>query len=312
MTDIDKTRTPCDCQLAELGSAVADLSFSTKVRYVLLRIGSSMRRRLARITNQTVPLGAPPREGSHSSAFDSGDLSGSNVTSPQGSGIEEGDFVRVRPLDEIRKTLNQNLRTNGLMFMTGMEKSCGSVFRVRKRVQTMFSEQSWKMIRIRDTFLLEGVCCTSRGMYEKEGCDRSCYFFWKGVWLEKIAPGDRPDPGVDCRRSVAGRWRVRLGFGFREGDQVEVRPLAEIKRLLDSQKRTDGLMFMHGMEKFCGQKFRVKKKMRAYYDERVWQMKGIRDAYLLDNAECDGLPDTCHRGCSYVWKKSWLRKTGDK
>lgn len=57
---------------------------------------------------------------------------------------------------------------------------------VRKRVQSIFDERKWRMVRIRDTCILEGAICEGQGMYEKEGCDRCCYFFWKDQWLRRV------------------------------------------------------------------------------------------------------------------------------
>jgi len=100
--------------------------------------------------------------------------------------MQKGDLAEILPLDEIRKTLDQNGRCNGLQFMLGMEKLCGRRARVLKKVRTIFDERLWKMVRIRDTYLLEGVICDGRDVFEGEGCDRSCFFFWKENWLRKI------------------------------------------------------------------------------------------------------------------------------
>jgi hypothetical protein len=69
--------------------------------------------------------------------------------------------------------------------MPGMEKHCGRGFRVRKRVRAIFDERAWRMLKIKNTFLLDDCVCEGRGMYDKEGCDRCCYYFWKADWLIK-------------------------------------------------------------------------------------------------------------------------------
>ena len=108
---------------------------------------------------------------------------------PRNEGTEKyrfkaGDLVEVRPLEEIKATLKDG-KTGGLGFMTGMEQYCGAKTRVLKRVKYIFDEREWGMLKC-DSVLLENLICNGRDMYTKDGCDRSCFFFWKDAWLRKL------------------------------------------------------------------------------------------------------------------------------
>lgn len=83
-----------------------------------------------------------------------------------------------------------NGQTQGLEFLPGMARYCGTSLRVMKRVRYFFDERGWKMRKC-NAVLLEGGICDGRDMRDKEGCDRSCYFFWRDSWLEKVQDGDQ-------------------------------------------------------------------------------------------------------------------------
>lgn len=98
--------------------------------------------------------------------------------------LQSGDVVVVRSLKEIELTLEDG-KTGGLQFMPGMAQYCGMRTRVFKRVRYMFDERAWGMLKC-NAVLLEGVICNGKNMYDQEGCDRSCFFFWKDTWLRKV------------------------------------------------------------------------------------------------------------------------------
>lgn len=98
--------------------------------------------------------------------------------------FKKGDLVEVKPIEEIRALLKDG-KTGGLGFMSGMEQYCGTQARVLKRVKYIFDEREWGMLKC-DSVLLENVICNGKYMGSKDGCDRSCFFFWKDVWLRKL------------------------------------------------------------------------------------------------------------------------------
>lgn len=103
-----------------------------------------------------------------------------------GRGLAAGDLVQVRSLDEIRETLDEAHRCDGLVFLRPMIDHCGKTHRVLKRVRYLVDDRDHVIRKAKDTVLLDGVVCEGRGIYGREDCDRTCFFFWKEAWLEKI------------------------------------------------------------------------------------------------------------------------------
>lgn len=99
--------------------------------------------------------------------------------------IMEGDLVEVRSLDEIQKTL-VNDKTKGLQFLPGMSRYAGTRAVVLRRVNIIFDEQI-RSFRKCNSVILTDVICDGHDMFNKTGCDRCCYFFWKDEWLKKIS-----------------------------------------------------------------------------------------------------------------------------
>ncbi|HEY3268880.1 MAG TPA: hypothetical protein VGM37_18340 [Armatimonadota bacterium] len=100
-------------------------------------------------------------------------------------GLRPGDLVRVKPLEEIRSTLDSEGAHRGLVFQPEMAVFCDGVYRVRGRVRGIYLEESRLQQRIRDTVILEGVYCNGRRVQ----CDRSCFLFWREAWLDRVDAG---------------------------------------------------------------------------------------------------------------------------
>lgn len=103
--------------------------------------------------------------------------------------LQPGELVRVKSESEILKTLDSCGRNRGLAWIPCMRKYCGQECRVYKRVERIILETTGEIRRAKNTVLLEGVIC--EGLY---GCDRSCFPFWREVWLERVRAGE--DDGV--------------------------------------------------------------------------------------------------------------------
>lgn len=97
-----------------------------------------------------------------------------------------GDLVEIRPWKEIRQTLDDDFSTRGLVFMPGMERFCGRRARVFKRIRMLYDEHQRKMVKVRNAYILDGVICKGRNAFDKEGCDKSCFYFWNCLWLRRI------------------------------------------------------------------------------------------------------------------------------
>lgn len=102
--------------------------------------------------------------------------------------LHPGEKVKIRSIEEIRKTLDENGKYNGLAFTPAQKKYCGGTYIVLKRLERAFNEGTWKMFKMKDTVLLKDVVCDGRGGigYEWDGCDRHCLLWWKEIWLERV------------------------------------------------------------------------------------------------------------------------------
>ena len=96
-----------------------------------------------------------------------------------------GDWVYVRSWKDIEATLDSQGTFDGLRFMDGMRYYCDRRLKVFKRAETIFDERRWKVVRLRNTVLLEGALCDGTFMSSRafQICHRSCFYFWKAGWL---------------------------------------------------------------------------------------------------------------------------------
>jgi len=103
--------------------------------------------------------------------------------------LRPGDRVRVRSSEEIRATLDEHGRFEGLGYMRQvMDPFCGRTLRVKKPVRLFFDERLQKLCKLRRVVILEGVYCEPPREIKADwgGCDRACFLFWKEAWLERI------------------------------------------------------------------------------------------------------------------------------
>jgi hypothetical protein len=98
--------------------------------------------------------------------------------------VQAGDRVRVRSKQEIQATLNRWNQLNRCSFMEEMWPYCGTTQRVLKRVGKFLDERDYLIKKCKGVLILDGVMC--QGTKDFGACDRSCFFFWREEWLEKI------------------------------------------------------------------------------------------------------------------------------
>jgi len=93
-----------------------------------------------------------------------------------------GDVVRIRPLHEIRATLDARGCLDGLPFMDEMASCCGREAVVYRVVDKIYDYgRSRLMRRLDDCVLLTGLRCDGGA---HAGCEAACYLIWKSQWLE--------------------------------------------------------------------------------------------------------------------------------
>ena len=97
--------------------------------------------------------------------------------------LKPGELAEVKSEAEIYATLDGNRKNKGLLWMTGMRKFCGKKYRVYKRLERILLESNGEFRKLKNTVLLEGVICDGK---EFNGCDRSCFHYWREAWLRRV------------------------------------------------------------------------------------------------------------------------------
>lgn len=116
-------------------------------------------------------------------------------------GLKPGDLVQVKSHEEIVATLNTKNKNRGLMFDAEMVPYCGSLRRVRARVERIIDERTGRMITLpRDCLILDGVICRARYSERRLFCPRSIYPYWREIWLKRV--GEDSQPGANVSATV--------------------------------------------------------------------------------------------------------------
>ncbi|MEK6336407.1 MAG: hypothetical protein AABM67_15885 [Acidobacteriota bacterium] len=111
----------------------------------------------------------------------SGGANGNGQSQPLN--LRPGEFVRVKPLHQIKATLDSEGKHQNLLFAPAMANFCGQVLPVRDRVENIVLEATTRQRKIKDTVLLEGATCD--GVCHRL-CPRQSLLFWRECWLERV------------------------------------------------------------------------------------------------------------------------------
>jgi hypothetical protein len=106
------------------------------------------------------------------------------VESEETRGLKAGDRVMVRSAAEIQQTLDRWNSVKGCSFMEEMWPYCGTEQTVLKEVKRFLDERDYLIKKCSRIVILDGVMC--QGTRDFGACDRSCFFFWREEWLEKV------------------------------------------------------------------------------------------------------------------------------
>lgn len=94
-----------------------------------------------------------------------------------------GDWVEVRPLEDIMDTLDGQGRLANMPFMPEMARYCGRRFRIAKSAHTTCDPAGQtNMRKLVDTVHLNTRCDGSA----HDGCEARCLIFWKTAWLKRV------------------------------------------------------------------------------------------------------------------------------
>jgi hypothetical protein len=100
-------------------------------------------------------------------------------------GLQPGEMVEVKSLQEIIATLNKNGHNRGLHFSADQRPFCGGRYRVRSRADNFIAEGTGEMKHFRNTVILEDVLCDS-ACFAFGGCYRADLLYWREIWLRRV------------------------------------------------------------------------------------------------------------------------------
>jgi hypothetical protein len=103
--------------------------------------------------------------------------------------LQPGELVRIKPHEEILKTLDTRNRNRGLYFDAEEVPYCGGTYRVLKHVTKIVNERTGRLQEMKTPcVILDSVICQSRYSECRLFCPRSIYPYWREVWLERVGP----------------------------------------------------------------------------------------------------------------------------
>jgi hypothetical protein len=98
-------------------------------------------------------------------------------------------------------------------------------------------------------------------------------------------------------------------LGLKPGELVEVKSIEDIMSTLDANRKNRGLLWMTGMRKFCGKRYRVLRNVRNIVLESNGELRKMTDTVILEGVVCDGVEFCgCDRSCFHFWREAWLRR----
>lgn len=110
---------------------------------------------------------------------------GPNQLTPKGSlGLQAGESVEVKPMNQILETLNKAGQNQGLYFSTDMRQLCGATHTVERRLDKIIVDGTGEMRTVCNTVYLEGSHCGCAHA-TLGGCSRDEFTYWREIWLRR-------------------------------------------------------------------------------------------------------------------------------
>jgi hypothetical protein len=102
-------------------------------------------------------------------------------------------------------------------------------------------------------------------------------------------------------------------LNLQPGEWAQVRSIDEISVTLDEKGKYKDLYFMPEMEKFCGKKFKVFKRVEIIKLESTREVRKLKSPVVfLEGVFCNGeYHDRCDRTCFHFWREAWLKRLPD-
>jgi hypothetical protein len=118
--------------------------------------------------------------------------------------LQPGEWVRVKPREEIAATITRSGVNRGMRYDVEMLKYSDRKYRVQMRVDRLINEKTGKMVTMKAPAIqLENVYCRAECTPMRLGCPRASNTYWREIWLRRCDPpagaGATTDP--QCNQS---------------------------------------------------------------------------------------------------------------
>jgi hypothetical protein len=101
--------------------------------------------------------------------------------------LQPGELVRVKPHEEILKTVDAGNKNRGMYWDAELVPYCGGTYRVLKRVTRLIDEKTAKMVEMKTPcIILDTVVCQARYSPCRMLCPKAMYPYWREIWLERL------------------------------------------------------------------------------------------------------------------------------
>ncbi len=117
--------------------------------------------------------------------------------------LRPGEWVKVRPQEEILSTITESGFNRGMRYDREMSKYCGKTYRVQMRVDRLINEQTGKMMQMKSPCIqLEDVYCRAECTTKRLGCPRASNTYWREIWLRRA---EAPAKEAEAQKTLAQR-----------------------------------------------------------------------------------------------------------
>ena len=101
--------------------------------------------------------------------------------------LQPGELVRVKPHEEILKSVDACNKNRGMYWDAELVPYCGKAYRVLRRVTNIIDEKTGKMVTMKNPcIVLDTVVCQARYSPCRMLCPKSMYPYWREIWLERV------------------------------------------------------------------------------------------------------------------------------
>lgn len=109
-------------------------------------------------------------------------------TPVQSLDLQAGEWIEIKPVENIAETLNESGHNRGLLFTPAMGRSCGEKYQVKRKLEKIIVDGTGEMRQMRNTAFLEGSMCGC-SCVAFGGCPRNEFAYWRDIWLRR-APAE--------------------------------------------------------------------------------------------------------------------------